>query len=382
MEAYLDNAATTQALEEVCQVMDQVMREDYGNPSSLHKKGLEAEHYIKHAREVIAATLKVEPKEIYFTSGGTESNNWALHGIAMAKKRQGKHIITSSVEHASVLNPLGFLEELGYEITYLPVDEYGKVKISALKEAIRPDTIMVSVMGVNNEVGAVQPLREIADVIKASGQNIIFHVDAIQMYGKLELYPKRLGIDLLSVSGHKIHGPKGSGFLYIKDRTNIKPFIFGGNQQSGMRSGTENVPAIAGLAVAAEYIYQRNFKEDHIAYMQKIKAHFIEEVTKLPDCYDHSGEAPHIASITFRGIRSEVLLHALEERGVYVSSGSACSSNKPELSGTLLNMGLTPADAESTLRFSFSTFTKEEELDYAVEQLKELLPALRRFVRR
>lgn len=380
MEAYLDNAATTVAYKEVVELMSKILQQDYGNPSSLHKKGLEAEHYIRDARATIAKQLKVEPKEIYFTSGGTESNNTALIGTAMANRRQGMHIITTSVEHASVLNPLDYLEEQGFRVTYLPVDEKGILKLDALREAICEDTILVSVMGVNNEVGAVQPIEEVSQIIRESGKNILFHVDGIQMFGKLPIYPKRMGIDLLSVSGHKIHGPKGSGFLYVKDKTKIRPLILGGNQQAGFRSGTENVPAIAGMALASQLLEER--AKETFSNMLQLKQRFIEQVTKLPDCIDHSGEAPHIISITFRGVRSEVLLHALEEKGVYVSSGSACSSNKPELSGTLLNMGLSKADAESTLRFSLSSFTTQEELDYAVSCVQELLPVLRRFTRR
>lgn len=382
MEAYLDNAATTMVLPEVSELMIKVMREDYGNPSSLHRKGLTAEHYIRHAREQIARVLKVQPKEIYFTSGGTESNNWALIGAAMANIRKGKHIITTSVEHASVLNPLGYLEEQGFRVTYLPVTQSGILSIDALKEAICEDTILISVMGVNNEVGAVQPLKQVAKVIADSGQDILFHVDAIQMFGKLPIYPGRQGIDLLSVSGHKLHAPKGVGFLYVREKTKIKPIIFGGNQQSGYRSGTENVPAIAGMGLASEMMCQKNIADDGSETMKQLKEQFISEIMALPDCINHSGDAPHIISITFQGVRSEVLLHALEERGIYVSSGSACSSNKPGLSGTLLNMGLSKEDAEATIRFSLSAFTKPEELDDTVSALRELLPELRRFTRR
>ena len=378
MEVYLDNAATTVVHEEVAELMAKVMREDYGNPSSLHKKGLTAEHYIRDAKEQIAKALRVQPKEIYFTSGGTESNNWALIGAAMANIRKGKHIITTSVEHASVLNPLNYLEEQGFRVTYLPVSESGIISVEALKDAICEDTILVSVMGVNNEVGTVQPLEQVAEVIADANQDILFHVDAIQMFGKLPVYPKRQGIDLMSVSGHKLHGPKGIGFLYVKEKTKIKPLILGGNQQSGYRSGTENVPAIAGLGLACE---MRGACEGRYE-MEQLKKHFISQIEMLPDCINHSGDVPHIISITFRGVRSEVLLHALEEKGIYVSSGSACSSNKPELSGTLLNMGLSKEDAEATLRFSLSIFTKQEELDYTVAALQELLPKLRRFTRK
>ena len=235
-------------------------------------------------------------------------------------------------------------------------------------------------MGVNNEVGAVEPIEDAAHIVKNFRENILFHVDAIQMYGKLPIYPSRIGIDLMSVSGHKLHGPKGSGFIYVKNKTKLKPLLLGGNQQEGMRSGTENVPAIAGLALASELTF-KDYSEKYDA-MCRLKQYFIEKVTKLDECYDHSGAAPHIISITFRGVRSEVMLHALEDKGIYVSSGSACSSNKPELSGTLKNMGLSVEDAESTIRFSLSRYTKASELDYTVEQIAALLPVLRRFTRR
>ena len=378
LEAYFDNGATTKVFPEVKDIVVETMEIEYGNPSARHMKGLKAENYVKDAKEIIARSLKVQPKEIVFTSGGTESNNMALVGAAMANARKGKHIISTRIEHPSVYQPLFYLEEQGFEVTYLPVDERGIVDLEALKAAIRPDTILVSVMYVNNEIGAVQPIEEIGKILKGTG--ILFHVDAIQGYGKYYIYPNRLGIDLLSVSGHKIHGPKGIGFLYIKDKTKIHPLILGGGQQKGMRSGTENVPGIAGLGKAAQLIYQ-----DHDAKMgsiQEIKEYLIQQVMELPDVKNNSGEACHIASISFKGVRSEVLLHALEERGVYVSSGSACSSNKPAISGTLKAIGLTKEYYDSTLRFSFSIYNTKEEVDYAVQCLKELLPMLRRFTRR
>jgi len=380
LEAYFDNGATTKVFPQVKDIMVEVMELDYGNPSSMHMKGVRAEQYIKDAGEIIARSLKAEPKEIVFTSGGTESNNMALVGSAMANMRRGKHIISTRIEHASVYNPLFYLEEQGFEITWLPVDEHGIVPLDSLKAAIRPDTILVSIMYVNNEIGAVQPIAEIGALIKSIDPNIIFHVDAIQGYGKYRIYPKRWKIDLLSVSGHKIHGPKGVGFLYVKDKTKIHPLILGGGQQKGMRSGTENVPGIAGLGMAAKLIYAEHDEKMH--HIRSLKEHFIEEVTKLPDTKNNSGEAPHIASISFKGVRSEVLLHALEEKGVYVSSGSACSSNKPAVSGTLKAIGLTKEYYDSTLRFSFCVFNTLEEVDYAVDCLRELLPVLRRFTRR
>lgn len=380
MEAYLDNSATTRVFDEVGDLMLKVMKREYGNPSSLHIKGVEAENYIKDAKEIIARELKVESKEIFFTSGGTESNNLALIGAALANQRAGKHIITTSIEHASIYNPLLFLESLGFKITFLPVDSKGIVDISALKNAICDDTILVSIMMVNNEIGSKQPVEEIGKLLSSMNHKIIFHVDAIQAFGKYKIYPKRYKIDMLSVSGHKIHGPKGSGFIYIKDKTKIKPIIYGGGQQKGMRSGTENVPGIAGLGLATKLIYDNH--QEKMERLMSLKAHFIEEITKVGDVINNSGEAPHIISISFPGIRSEVLLHALEERGVYVSSGSACSSNKPGISGTLKAIGVSKESLDSTLRFSLSINTTLEEIDYAIEQVKVLVPTLRKFVRK
>ena len=380
MEAYLDNAATTFVFPQVKDLMGKVMEEDFGNPSSLHKKGVEAEQYIKEAKETIAKFLKVEPKEIVFTSGGTESNNMALIGSAYANQRRGKHIITTRIEHASVYEPLMHLEKEGFQITYLPVDEHGIVKLDALKEALTDETVLVSIMYVNNEIGSIQPIEEIGKIIKSYREDILFHVDAIQAYGKLKIYPKRAKIDLLSVSGHKIHGPKGSGFLYIKDKTKIQPILFGGGQQKGMRSGTENVPAIAGLSLASKLMYENH--EEKIEKLNILKERFIKGVSEIENVTNNSGEAPHIISISFPGVRSEVLLHALEEKGVYVSSGSACSSNHPAISGTLKAIGLDKNHWESTLRFSLSIFTTEEEVDFAIQCLKELVPVLRRFTRR
>lgn len=380
-EVYFDNGATTRVFPDVREIMDELLENSYGNPSSMHRKGFEAEQYKNHARDVIAKSLKVDPKEIYFTSGGTESNNLALIGTALAGRRRRRHIITSCIEHASVYNPLSFLEDEGFSVTYLPVDGRGIVDLEALKEALRPDTLLVSVMAVNNEIGAVEPVEEIGKIVKKYDPEILFHTDCIQAYGKMPVRPKKWKADMISVSGHKIHGPKGIGFIYIKNGTKIKPLIWGGNQQKGMRSGTENMPGIAGLGKACELINKD--QEEKIARIAGIKKHFLKRVlTELPDTFDHSGEAPHIASVTFSGVRSEVLLHALEEKGIYVSAGSACSSNKPEVSGTLKGIGLEKDQYESTLRFSFSIYNTEEEVDYCIDALKELLVVLRRFKRR
>lgn len=385
MEAYLDNSATTRCTEAVRDIVVRTMMEDYGNPSSMHNKGVEAERYLKDAREIIARTLKAEGKEIYFTSGGTESNNWALIGAAMANKRAGMHIITTAVEHAAVLQPMQYLEEQGFSVTYLKVDREGHISLKELEEAITDQTILVSVMYVNNEVGAVEPIGEIGKLIKAKNPGTLFHVDAIQAYGKYRIYPKKLGIDMLSVSAHKIHGPKGAGFLYVDSRVKIKPLILGGGQQKGMRSGTDNVPGIAGLSMAAKEIYT-DF-EAKIAGLYEKKQFFIDGIKAMPEASLNSQEgensAPHIVNVSFVGVRSEVLLHALEERGIYVSSGSACSSNKKlPVSTVLREIGLSAQEAESAVRFSFSVHTTQEELAYCLEQLKEIVPMLKRYARR
>ena len=383
MEAYLDNSATTRCCEEAAQLVVKLLTEDYGNPSSLHNKGVIAENYMNDARKKIAKTLKVQEKEICFTSGGTESNNLAIIGVAEANKRSGKHVITTSIEHPSVSATMAYLEEHGYEVTYLPVDAYGVISLDDLKAAIRPDTILVSLMQVNNEIGAVEPIAEAGALIKQCNPQTLFHVDAIQSYGKMRIYPAKMHVDFLSVSGHKIHGPKGSGFLYIKDKTKIKPIIYGGGQQKGMRSGTENVPGAAALGEAAMEIYE-NFDEK-IAHMYALKKHFIEEVTKIEGVMINgkTGEdsAPQIVSVTIQGVRSEVMLHSLEEKEIYVSAGSACSSNKPAPSKTLQGIGLKKADLEGTIRFSFCVNTTEAEIGYAIEQLKEIIPFRRKFTR-
>lgn len=428
MEAYLDNSATTRCLESVRDIVAETMMNDFGNPSSRHLKGVTAEKYLRDAREEIARTLKVNEKEIYFTSGGTESDNWAVIGAAMANKRAGMHVITTSVEHAAVLQPFAYLEEQGFRVTYLPVDAYGSIDLKALEEAVCEETILVSIMYVNNELGTLEPVGEAAAAIRKKNAKTLLHVDAIQAYGKYRIYPKRLGIDMLSVSGHKIHGPKGSGFLYVNEKVKIKPLILGGGQQKGMRSGTDNVPGIAGIGVAAREAY-RNFDEK-MAHLRALKAQFIAGVVAIPDVTLQGQSrklvedimrreegaldteairreervldaeairremerlleqetqrygAPHIISVSFKGVRSEVLLHALEEKGIYVSSGSACSSNKKlPVSSVLKEAGVERELLESTVRFSFSTYTTEEEINYCLQELAQIVPMLRKYMR-
>ena len=382
---YLDNAATTRVFPEVRKMMVHVMEEDFGNPSSKHTKGITAENYIKEAKETICTQLKCKPKEIIFTSGGTESNNMAFIGTAIANRRAGKHVITTRIEHASVHEPMAYLEEMGYDVTYLPVDSTGRVSVEELENAIREDTFLISIMYVNNEVGSVQPIEQIGQMLKKKHPQILFHVDAIQAFGKYKIVPKKLGVDMMSVSGHKIHGPKGSGFLYVNEKVKIRPILFGGGQQDGMRSGTENVPAIAGLGVAVKEIYTGHSEKR--AKLYELKKRLIAglqdvdgvTINALIDPIEET--APHIVSVSFANTRSEVMLHALAQKGVFVSSGSACSSNHPELSGTLQAIGVKSELLDSTLRFSFSVMTTSEEIDYAIEVVKEVLPVLRKFTR-
>ncbi len=382
-EVYLDNSATTRCSERAKDLMVKLLMEDYGNPSSLHMKGVEAENYIKEAKRQIAKTLKVEEKEILFTSGGTESNNTALIGAAIANKRAGNHIITTAIEHASVSAPMAYLEELGFRVTYLKVDHNGIISLEELADAVCEDTILVSLMMVNNEIGAVEPIEEAAKIIKAKNPDTLLHVDAIQAYGKYRIYPKKIGIDLLSVSGHKIHAPKGTGFLFMKDKTKVKPLIYGGGQQKGMRSGTENVPGVAALGEASAEIYE-NF-EEKIDHLYALKSRFIDGVSGIEGVTVNGktgrDSAPQIVSVSIDGVRSEVMLHTLEDRGIYVSAGSACSSNKPSVSHTLTSIGLKGNLLDSTIRFSFSVHTTEEEIDYAISVMSDVIPKLRRYTR-
>lgn len=383
MEVYLDNSATTRCFDEVADLTSKVMTLDYGNPSSMHLKGVESEKYLRHAREVIAKNLKVNEKEILFTSGGTESDNMALIGTAFANQRAGRHLITTQIEHPAILQTMQYLEKQDFEVTYLPVDENGQVKLEELQRSLRKDTILVSIMHTNNEIGALQPIAEAGTIIKRFNPSIVFHVDAVQGYGKFRIHPKRMNIDLLSVSAHKIHGPKGIGFLYINEKIKIHPIIWGGGQQKGMRSGTENVPAIAGMALAIEKIYQDLEKEIDTLYA--LKQRFIDGAMKIEDVKVNGlagrDSAPHVVSLSIRGIRSEVLLHALEEKGIYVSAGSACASNKPSISATLQAIGVEKDLLDSTIRFSFSIFTTPEEIDYTLQNLYDIIPMLRKYTR-
>lgn len=384
MEIYLDNSATTRPYDDVIDIMMKVYREDYGNPSSKHYKGVDSEKYVKEAREIIAKSLKASSREILFTSGGTESDNTALIGCAMAGKRRGNHIITTKIEHPAILETTEYLKKQGFDITYLNVDKQGVVDLEQLKNSLTHETIIVSVMHTNNEIGSVQPLEEIGKIIKAFDKDILFHVDAVQGYGKFNIVPKKANIDLMSVSGHKIHGPKGIGFLYIKEGTKILPYIMGGGQQGGMRSGTENVPAIAGMAQAVKNIYE-NLEEDR-QRMYELRDQAIDGVSSIEGVQingmpERQG-APHIISISVKNVRAEVLLHSLEEKNIYVSSGSACASNKNTVSDTLRAIGLDKEYLDSTIRVSLSVFNTKEDIEALVSALKDIIPELRKYTRR
>lgn len=383
MEVYLDNSATTRCLPNVAALMTKIMCEDYGNPSSMHRKGVESEKYIRYAKETIAKLLKVQEKEIIFTSGGTESDNIALIGAAYANHRAGRHIITTRIEHPAVLQTCAYLEEQGFQVTYLPVDRNGAVNLYDLEKAMTRGTILVSIMHVNNEIGTIEPIEQAGELIKRLNPNTLFHVDAVQSFGKFAIYPKRMHIDMLSVSAHKIHGPKGVGFLYVNEKAKVRPIIFGGGQQKGMRSGTENVPGIAGMALAAEEAYSD--LEGKRNYLYALKDRFTDGLEGL-DGIRINGPlgrdgAPNVVSVSIQGVRSEVMLHALEDKGIYVSAGSACSSNKPSASATLKAIGVEKQYLDSTIRFSMSVLNTEEDMDYTLRALKELVPMLRRYTR-
>ncbi|QSZ27909.1 cysteine desulfurase [Aceticella autotrophica] len=384
MEVYLDNSATTRVRSEAIEEMVRVMDINYGNPSSIHLKGYEAEKILNEARHNVAELINCEDSEIVFTSGGTESNNLALRGIAEIMKKRGNHIISSKIEHPSVLNVLKQLEEEGFVVTYLDVDEAGKIDLKELKEAISSKTILISIMSVNNEIGTIEPVESIA-VLTAQYELAVFHVDGVQAAGKIEINVKNDNIHLLSLSGHKIHGPKGIGALYIKKKVRIKPIILGGGQERNLRSGTENLPGIAGFGIACK-LSKEEFK-GNAERLRILKKRLYDGISaEIRDIHLNGPEindgAPQILNVSFPGVKSEVLLHALEEKGIYVSPGSACSNRKNGVSHVLKSIGLKRELAESAIRFSFGYFNTEEEIDYTVSVLKEKVSFLRKYMRR
>lgn len=385
-QIYLDYAATTPVVTEVVDAVTGCLINDFGNPSSMHRLGIRAEKRIKEASKQIGDLLRVDPEEIIFTSGGTEANNMAVLGTAYDKRRTGMHCITTAIEHPSVLKTFEHLEEQGYDVTYLPVDNKGLISLEYIENALREDTVLVSIMHVNNEVGSVQPVQSIGLILDRRKNRPVFHVDGIQSFGKLPIFPKEWGIDLVSLSGHKIHAPKGVGALYKKKGLRLKPILFGGGQQSGMRSGTENIAGIVGMGTAAEWISQKLIEKENYLYALKDKlASSIQDA--LPNAVingtlDQTMAAPHIMNVGFPGLRGEILLHALEEEGVYVSTGSACSSRDVKVSHILNAMGLDRRTAEGSIRISLSYLTTPEEIDEFIPILTRAVKRIEKFTRR
>ncbi len=377
MFVYLDNSATTKPYNEAVDVMAKVLREDFGNPSSLHTLGITAEKYIKNARKSLATSLGASEDEVFFTSCGTEADNMAIMGAANARKHHGKKIITTAVEHPAILEPCKKLEQMGYKVEYIGVDNKCRLNMDQLKAAIDEDTILISIMGVNNETGTIMPLKEIIEFKeqfnKAHGTGILMHTDAVQAFGKVPVNVKGdlKGIDMISVSGHKIHGPKGIGGIYVKKGLALPAFIVGGGQEGHMRSGTENTAGIAGFGKAIDMAFD-DF-DGRINDMAKAKARLYEAITsEIKDIVVNSPEdaAASVLNVSFLGTRGEVLLHTLEQDGIFVSTGSACSSNKKGQSHVLGAMGLKHKEIEGAIRFSFSEFNTEEEMDYVADKVK------------
>ena len=385
MEVYFDSAATGKVLPEAVETMVKVMTEVYGNPSSASILGIEAGNVLKKSQEDIARIINAEPSEIYFTSGGTEGDNWAIFGTAYGYKRSGKHIITTNTEHPAINLPLEALKEEGFEIEKIGVDEKGYIDIEELKSKIRKDTILVSVILANNETGTVQDIEKIGQAVKEANNDTLLHADAVQAFGKMKIDVKNSKIDMLSASGHKFGAPRGTGIFYMKKGLKVKPLMYGGGQQLNQRPGTENVAGAAAIAKAAEVCY-KNLEENN-EKIREIKKYIADRVlTEIPNTFINGDSiekaSPYVLNIGFMGLRSEVLLHALEAEGIYVSAGSACNSKKKVRSSVLSAMGKSDEEIEGSIRLSFSKFNTMEEAEYAVEKLKEQAASLRRFNRK
>lgn len=383
MEIYLDNCSTTKPRKEVIDEMLDALQNHYGNPSSLHRLGLNAEKRIEHSRRIIADALKVKPEEIYFTSGATESNNIAINSIIDKYSRFGKHIITTAIEHPSVYNVIKKLEERGYGVTYLKVDENGIISLDELANSIREDTILISIMQVNNEIGSIQPTWKVKDIIKEKKSKAVLHVDGVQAFGKIPIKLKNWGIDAFSISGHKLHGPKGIGVLYIDNNLKLNPIIYGGGQERGFRSGTENVPGIIGLGKAVE-IMNKNFEKEQ-NHVRDLKLYFIDRLQEIDKIRINSQDkysSPYILNVSFEYVRGEVLLHYLEKKGIYVSTTSACSSKSHKESRVLKELGLTDLQIEGAIRFCFSYEITKEDIDYTVDVLKDSVKEIRQVTMR
>ena len=382
---YLDNCSTTKPRKEVIDIMMEALNDDFGNPSSLHRLGINSEKKIKNARDNIASFLNVDSKEIYFTSGGTESNNIAIQSIIRKFTKKGKHIITTKIEHSSILNIMKYYESLGFDVTYLNTNEYGYIDLDEFKNALRDDTILVSIIHVNNEVGAIQNIKAIKDIINNSISKPILHLDGIQSFGKIDFSLKELDVDSYSFSGHKVYGPKGIGGLYIHNRLKLAPITFGGGQESGLRSGTENVPGIIGLGEAVR-ILSLKAKEER-ERVQELKVYMAEKILKeIEDIRINttldSTSSPYILSVSFRDTRGEVLLHYLEDKDIYVSTSSACSSKNTEKSHVLKALKCSDKEIEGTIRFCFSYEIKKDDIDYTVDVLKVSIEEIRSIIRR
>lgn len=380
-EAYLDHSATSPLRPQAFEAIRKALLEDWGNPSSVHRKGVAAERTMEEARQIVSSALRVSADEIVFTSGATESNNIAIKGVARALRRYGNHLITTRVEHPSVYEAFKDLEEEGFQVTYLHVDREGVIDPEELRKSITPRTILVSVMHVNNETGAVQPIQEIGSILKGIREKIVFHVDAAQSFCKLPVLPYENGIDLVSLSSHKIGGPKGAGALFVRRGIKLTPIFSGGGQEKGIRSGTENVPGIAGFAAA---VAACDWKEESLR-IRELRRRLVEKALNIEGAVlvgpaDAERCAPHIVNLSFPGLPGELLLHHLEERGVYVSTGSACSSRKRAPSRTLVSMGLSPREVEGSIRISLGWSTTEEEVDYACQVLASCVEKLHTLV--
>ncbi len=374
---YLDNAATTRVHPEVVEAMLPYFTECYGNPSAIYSFAGEAQKAVEKARETLADLIGAKPEEIYFTAGGSESDNWALKAAAEAYRDKGKHIITSKIEHHAVLHTCEYLEKQGYEITYIDVDEYGFVKLDELEKAIRPDTILISVMTANNEIGTIQPVEEIGRIARAHG--VLFHTDAVQAFGQIELDVDKMNIDMLSASGHKLNGPKGVGLLYIRKGVKIRSFIHGGAQERSRRAGTHNVPGIVGFGKAAELA--KASLAQRTAYEMQLRDYLIDRVLReIPYSRlngDRERRLPNNAHFCFRYIEGESMLILLDQKGVCASSGSACTSGSLDPSHVLLAIGLPHEIAHGSLRLTLSEQTTKEDIDYTVDALKEIVERLR-----
>lgn len=381
MFVYLDNSATTKPYDSVVDVVTKTMKEDFGNPSSLYALGLHAEKILKRSRLVIAESIGASSDEVFFTSGGTESDNVAIFGAWESRKRQGNRILTTSVEHPAVLKALEYLQTQGAEVIYLPVNTDGILDMDAFRAALNKNTILVSVMHVNNETGAIMPLEEIANEIEKTGSNAIFHTDAVQSYGKLDTDVKRIGVDLMSLSGHKICGPKGVGALYRKKSLHLPPLLYGGGQESGLRSGTENVPGIAGFAQAVRKQQEEEIqKSKQVACVKAYLTEALKENIRYIKINTSQNSSPFILNVSFCGCRGEVILHMLEQHEIYISTGSACSSKKRG-SHVLEAMGLSEEEKQSAVRFSFSSENTIAQIDYVMEKLKEAVEDQRRLAK-